>query len=282
MSDLISAPVDRRGEAVLWPVARSTRRTPVTREAVETILVHALLVLELSSLSALGGAIGYSATSVLRWYGQGRICPSTAALMRILYLICWRAQLGAQWDSSLLRSLSWTGIHQHAIPYTPYPLSGNRQAKDGLAGRRGQVLFPSTTPYRKSTRWFQLETVVTLTIIQLRLGSLGGLTKALNSPRGTCEFWLKQRRRPTPEVLLRLAYLWLLHLNDPRRWTGDALTRIDWLSIHEHGYGIPFEPYCKYGLPRDSQEILDFLERRAAAKSQPPVLRFTPIVKTGH
>ncbi len=283
MSDLISAPLDGRGEPVLWPVARSTRRTPVTREAVETVLVYAMMVLGISSLSALGMAIGYSATAALKWYGADRRCPSTAAVMRILYLLCWRARLGAQWDSDVLRSLNWSGIHQFAIPYTPYRGSGSRQARGDLAGRRGQALFRPSSQYRKKASAFQLETVATLTITHLHLGSLGGLTKALNAPAGTCESWeMFTGRPPTPEMLLRLAYIWLLHLNGPRQWTGGALTRIDWLSIHEHGYGIPYEPYEKYGIPRDSQEVLEFLERRAATRSQPPILQFTPIVRTGH
>ena len=86
------------------------------------------------------------------------------------------------------------------------------------------------------------------------------------------------KKGPTPLARWKMACIWVLHFDNPRKWLGNALRQVDWRNVHE--YGIGYEPYSVNKKEEESEELRAFLKRQDAAQRQQSGLRFTPIVRT--
>lgn len=236
---LIPAPLDEHGRTILWPAPSRGLRTPVTREVVETILTCVTDDLGLTSRAALADAIDCSSTLAGRWMGGVARMPSRAMLIRMIYLCALYKSQPNQWWGEPLRELEWGTIHLFGLPYAPYkPLT--EPPLDPLFEPRGQ--FP------KRASWRSFETVLTFTLQMLGLGTLARLARALHISSPTCQGWvLSGRQGPSHVALLKILFLWILHLEDQRRWRGRRLASFDWRHIHE--YGLGYRSYEELHLP---------------------------------
>lgn len=277
---LIEAELGPDGEAILWPKPRRGQRLPISYEAIETIMSRSIDLLGLTSYTGLAMAMGFSRSMGGYWLRHPERPPSRAAIIRLLYLFCLHKQDAARWSGTDLFLIDWDNVHFYGIPYTPYATAGTALPLDG-----GEVwtsrtpLFRSRHPRRKGTNWPQFETVITWTIHYLRLRSLVGLGKAINFSQPVVDGWLvPPKRGPSPLALWKMAYLWILHFDNPHKWVGVALRSVDWRNIHT--YGVPYQPYSPYNSDEDTEEVRRFLKQRQATQQQQAGLLITPIVKT--
>ena len=272
------APLDADGEAILWPRPGRGERLGLTWEGVETVLCRSLDVLGLTSYSALAEAMGFNRSMIRKWRGENARPPSRAAVIRLLYLFCLHKKDAQVWRGTDLSLIDWNNVHLYGIPYTPYSTTATAtHVDDGVVTTAKIPLFRSKHPNRKATGWPQWETVLTWSIRGLRLKSLVGLAKAVNLSVETVNAWVKPPKRgPSPVALWKMAYLWLLHFDDPQKWSGAALRSVDWRSIHK--YGIAYQPYAPFDSGEDTEDVREFLRQREAARQVGA--RFTPIVKT--
>ena len=248
---LIHAPLGPEGEVILWPKPHRGQPSAITYEAVETILSRSIDHLRVKSYGGLALALGYNRSMGARWLRKDAHPPSRAAVIRLMYLFCLHKQDPERWSGSDLFLIDWDNIHIYGIPYTQYG-SINTTMEVYSRELRLTALFRSRTPWRKATNWPQFETVITWTVRYLRLKSLVGLGKAIDVPQPTVDGWIMPPKRgPSPLVLWKLAYLWVLHSDSPRTWSGAALRRVDWHNIHE--YGVPYQPYRPYDDDEDTE-----------------------------
>lgn len=280
---LTPAPLGPDGEAVLWPRAERGRRLPVTFEAVETLLVQTIEVLGLRSATGLAMSAGYSHGMGSRWVGPPPCAPSRAAIIRMIYLLALYKSDPAKWYGDRLRTIDWAHIHLYGTSFTPLkPSWGGLEVRDEVAVLSTTPLFPLR---RQSTRdlRLQVETLLALTIRHLELKAMGGVARALHFTPDVCRSWLESPYRAMSVIaLLKLWFLWIMHLENPRKWRGRRLLDTHWPTIHDHG--LAYAPYVREDWAAEAAMLAEIRRSRSQleeAEGGPTAggMRFTPIVK---
>lgn len=252
---LSDAKPDSDGAAVLWPKPLRGKQLVVTSEAVETMLAGSIRVLGLRSAAGTARAIGFTPSAVRPWFEEPPRPPSSAAVLRLLYLFCLHAKAPERWHGDGLMGIDWNHVHLYGIPFTPLGSSaGTMQVRGNRVIRASDPLFASRSPFRKDATALQFETVIALTVKHLGLRDLQGLAQALGFSYGACRRWVGDSpRRPSQIALYKMIFLWLLHLSNPRKWSGLALLRIDWTKLIE--YGIEYERYQRPEWAEEAAEV---------------------------
>lgn len=252
---LSSATPDSEGAAILWPRARRGRQLTVTFEAVETMLARSIRVLGLHSTAGMAKAIGYTHSSVKPWFDEPPRSPSSAAVLRLLYLFCLHKEAPEKWYGTSLMGIDWGHVHLYGIPFSPLGSSaGTMQVRRNRVIRASDPLFASRSPFKRIATSLQFETVVALTIRHLGLKNLRGLAQAIGFSYDVCRMWFGDSpRKPSQIALYKLVFLWLLHLSNARKWSGLALLKVDWTKLTECGF--EYERYQRPDWAEEAAEV---------------------------